>query len=130
MAYLHAPRLVFSGDFLSDVSTVNNDPAHYNNATFQSKFQEPGVGATNGWWNPEDGAIFDFRHCSVQQVMMPDGAVHETADAQLTIGFYYNQPLMYDVKLRGQRLCGMPFPKQQGFNIGPSFEYSEQELTV
>ena len=60
MAYLNAPRLIFSGDFLSDVSTVNNDTAHYNNATFQPNFQEFGKGSANGWWNPEGGAVFDF----------------------------------------------------------------------
>ncbi len=73
MSYLHAPRLVFTGDFLSDVSTVNNDTAHYNNTTFQPNFQEPGKGATNGWWNPEGGAVFDFQNCSVKQIFLPDG---------------------------------------------------------
>jgi hypothetical protein len=84
MAYLHAPRLVFSGDFLSDVSTVNNDPAHYNNATFKPNFQEPGVGATNGWWNPEGGAIFDLRNCRVQHVTLPVGTT--TAVLDMVIG--------------------------------------------
>ncbi len=38
--------------------------------------------------------------------------------------------LMYDVKLRGQRLCAMPFPGKSGYNIGPSFEYISQDLSV
>ncbi|UGA40280.1 hypothetical protein JOS77_13670 [Chromobacterium haemolyticum] len=29
MSYLQFPRLAFSGQFQSDVSTVNNDPRHY-----------------------------------------------------------------------------------------------------
>lgn len=74
MSYLHLPRLVFSGDFKSDVSTVNNDWAHYNNDTFQSSFQEFGQGATNGWWNPEGGATFDFVNCNVKQITLPDEA--------------------------------------------------------
>ncbi len=86
MAYLHAPQLVFSGDFLSDVSTVNNDPAHYNNATFKPNFQEPGIGATNGWWNPEGGAIFDLRNCTVQQVTMPGDKQSADATQDLVIG--------------------------------------------
>jgi len=38
--------------------------------------------------------------------------------------------LMYDVKLRGQRLCSMPFPEQPGFHIGPPFEYNPMYLTA
>lgn len=38
--------------------------------------------------------------------------------------------LMYDVKLRGQRLCSMPFPEKPGYNIGPPFEYNSMFLTV
>lgn len=86
MSYLHAPRLVFTGDFLSDVSTVNNDTAHYNNATFQPNFQEPGQGATNGWWNPEGGAVFDFQNCSVRQLFLPDGTTQTAASDDIIIG--------------------------------------------
>jgi hypothetical protein len=78
MSYLHLPRLIFSGDFKSDVSTVNNDPAHYNNATFQPSFQEPQdpnePPPNNGWWNPEGGASFDFVNCKVEQITLPDGS--------------------------------------------------------
>jgi hypothetical protein len=86
MSYLHAPRLVFTGDFLSDVSTVNNDTAHYNNATFQPNFQEPGKGATNGWWNPEGGAVFDFQNCAVKQIFLPDGTTQTSQSDDLIIG--------------------------------------------
>lgn len=80
MSFLHTPRLVFSGDFLSDVSTVNNDPAHYNNETFEKSFQEFGKGAVNGWWNPEGGAVFDFQNCTVQQLIAKDGTITNTGD--------------------------------------------------
>ncbi|GGN12067.1 hypothetical protein GCM10010967_55040 [Dyadobacter beijingensis] len=86
MSYLHAPRLVFTGDFLSDVSTVNNDPAHYNNTTFKPNFQEPGKGATNGWWNPEGGAVFDFQNCAVKQIFLPDGTTQSDPAADIIIG--------------------------------------------
>lgn len=86
MSYLHAPRLVFTGDFLSDVSTVNNDTAHYNNATFKPNFQEPGQGMSNGWWNPEGGAVFDFQNCAVRQIFLPDGTTQSDATQDIVIG--------------------------------------------
>jgi len=33
--------------------------------------------------------------------------------------------LMFDVKLYGEKLCATPFPKKEGYHIGPSFEYVE-----
>jgi hypothetical protein len=74
MAYLHLPRLIFAGDFLCDVSTINNDMAHYNNQTFQPSFQEFGDHYNNGWWNPEGGATFNFRDCIVTKMVLPDGS--------------------------------------------------------
>jgi hypothetical protein len=86
MSYLHLPRLVFAGDFLSDVSTVNNDTAHYNNATFQPNFQEFGQGAANGWWNPEGGAAFDLQNCVVQQITLPDGTTQADPSEDCVLG--------------------------------------------
>lgn len=86
MSYLHSPRLVFSGDFLSDVSTVNNDVTHYNNETFTSNFQQYGTGSTNGWWNPEGGAVFNFKNCIVQQLTMPDGTSVTDASSDIIVG--------------------------------------------
>ncbi|UJB32655.1 hypothetical protein [Chromobacterium sp. Beijing] len=48
MSYLQFPRLAFSGQFQSDVSTVNNDPRHYDNATFEPRFQEYQQAGTTG----------------------------------------------------------------------------------
>lgn len=83
MSYLHFPRLVFAGDFLSDVSTVNNDITHYNNATFQPNFQEYGKGAKNGWWNPEGGAVFDFQKCTVDKITYLDGTTSNELPSDL-----------------------------------------------
>lgn len=86
MSYLHLPRILFSGDFISDVSTVNNDPAHYNNETFRPSFQDYGQGAVNGWWNPEGGATFNFQDCTVQKICYSDGTVADSSSMLDLIG--------------------------------------------
>ena len=65
MSYLHPPRIVFSGTFQADVSTVNNDVRHFDNATFEKRFQDfqkqsqdPPATIMNGWWNPEGTGAF------------------------------------------------------------------------
>lgn len=73
MSYLHSPRLTFAGQFQADPSTVNNDPNHYNNATFQPNYQDYGRGATNGWWNPEGTGSWRFLGCVVTGVTYKDG---------------------------------------------------------
>lgn len=35
--------------------------------------------------------------------------------------------IMYDIKLRAEKLCGMDFPGKPGFKIGPTFEYFANE---
>jgi hypothetical protein len=30
---------------------------------------------------------------------------------------------MYDIKLSAEKLCAMPFPNKDGYNVGPSFEF-------
>jgi hypothetical protein len=83
MAYLNTPNLVFTGDFIADTSTVNNDVRHYQNSSFQPYFQElpdpndPNI--MNGWWNPTGGNVFAFQNCNVQQISFPDGSVQHVA---------------------------------------------------
>jgi hypothetical protein len=55
MSHLELPRLVFSGRFISDVSTVNNEDANYNVA----------VPPSDLGWNPRGTATFDFYDCRV-----------------------------------------------------------------
>lgn len=78
MSYLNSPRLVFTGDFMADTSTVNNDVRHYDNTTFEPYFQEPSdptnPNIMNGWWNPSGGSVFNFQNCVVQQLNFPDGS--------------------------------------------------------
>ncbi len=92
MSYLHTPRLIFTGDFRADVSTVNNDTAHYNNTTFKPNFQEYGPSGTNGWWNPEGGATFTFLDCKVQQITLPEGSSLSDPAADLIIGKAVGNP--------------------------------------
>ncbi len=76
MAYLDTPTIIFTGDFQSDVSTVNNDVRHYDNASFESRFQLPQEGQNyNGWWNPDGGASFRWVDCSVVQVINAQGKI-------------------------------------------------------
>lgn len=37
--------------------------------------------------------------------------------------------LMFDIKLYGEKLCGIPFPGKKGVNIGPPFEYVKLPVT-
>lgn len=74
MSYLNFPRLTFSGEFQADISTVNNDPRHFDNSTFEPEFQEFQQGSQyNGWWNPIGTGIFRLSGCKVNTLLGPDG---------------------------------------------------------
>lgn len=76
MSYLNSLRLHFAGKFQANVSTVNNDPGHFDNAAFQPSYQEmqgPNFNPPNGWFNPEGDAAFRLLACRVTSAWMPDG---------------------------------------------------------
>ena len=74
MSYLDNIRLVFTGKFQADVSTVNNDVRHFDNATFQPVFQKFMTGPSwNGWWNPTGSGAFRLINCSIVMVGYGDG---------------------------------------------------------
>src|SRR5690554_5378583 len=73
MSYLNNLRMVFSGRFQSDVSTVNNDVRHFDVDKFVPEYQEYGKGAINGWWNPCGSGAFRLIDCRVTQVGYQDG---------------------------------------------------------
>ncbi|UMR29645.1 hypothetical protein MJ904_21745 [Massilia sp. MB5] len=74
MSYLQPPRLAFSGYFQADVSTVNNDPRHFDNISFEPYFQDLQENQqANGWWNPVGTGIFRFRDAAVRSVVDPSG---------------------------------------------------------
>ena len=90
MSYLSFPRLVFSGQFQADPSTVNNDPEHFDSAAFKANYQQPGQGATNGWWNPDGSAAWRFRGCTVRQVFYRDGTTCTDSAADPIVGAAVN----------------------------------------
>jgi hypothetical protein len=79
MSYLNALRLHFAGQFQANVSTVNNDPAHFNNAAFimpnYQTMEGPQMNPPNGWFNPQGDATWRFLGCRVTAAWMPSGQV-------------------------------------------------------
>jgi hypothetical protein len=79
MSYLNALRLHFAGRFQANVSTVNNDAGHFENATFKPEYQQMSgvnfLAQANGWFNPEGDAAWRLLGCTVTSAFAPDGAV-------------------------------------------------------
>ena len=89
MSYLSLPRIAFSGRFQSDVSTVNNDVRHYDNTSFQSRFQEPQASnqEMNGWWNPRGTGAFRLVNVAVCQSVLTPG---DSGASDPATGLYLN----------------------------------------
>lgn len=88
MSFLHSVRLAFQGTFQADVSTVNNDVRHFDNASFKSsyqEFQQPDH-HENGWWNPTGSGAFRLLGCSVTGAWYGDGTSATTPEADPIIG--------------------------------------------
>ncbi len=78
MSYLNGLRLHFAGKFQANVSTVNNDPGHFDTSAFQASYQTmqgPKMNPPNGWFNPEGDATFRMLGCAITTAWTPDGAV-------------------------------------------------------
>jgi hypothetical protein len=76
MSYLNAMRLHFAGQFQGNPSTVNNDPEHFRNSTFQPNFQKLSDGADwNGWFNPQGDGGFRLLGCHVTSAWTAAGPV-------------------------------------------------------
>lgn len=74
MAYLNPVRLHFAGQFQAAVSTVNNDPTHFNNATFKPEYQQRQTPEDlRGWWNPRGDADWRLVGCAVTSAWHRDG---------------------------------------------------------
>jgi len=86
MSYLHSPRLVFSGQFQADPSTVNNDPTHFDNTTFQPNYQDYGKGQNNGWWNPDGTGNWRLIGCQVVSITYKDGSTTNDPSIDPIIG--------------------------------------------
>jgi hypothetical protein len=74
VSYLRTPRLIFSGKFQTDPSTVNNGPEHFDTASFQTTYQQPQQGnQPNGWWNPNRTGAWRLKDCVVTRVVYGGG---------------------------------------------------------
>ncbi len=81
MSYLSGLRLHFAGQFQTNVSTVNNDAFHFNNAAFKPEYQQmQGAHMTpaNGWFNPEGDGSFRLLGCTITSAHLPSGEVAAT----------------------------------------------------
>jgi hypothetical protein len=84
MSYLNAVRLVFSGQFQADPSTVNNDVRHFDNAAFEPQWQDYGMDA--GWWNPDGSGAFRLINCVVRAVHYADGTSTDKPSEDPVVG--------------------------------------------
>src|SRR3954462_8069732 len=80
VSYLDTPRVVFTGEFQADVSTINNDVRYFQNTTFQKEYQDLSTTGDNGGWNPEGTGIFRFVGCRITGAQL--GNQHITSAAQ------------------------------------------------
>jgi hypothetical protein len=67
MSYLGPLRLHFAGQFQAAVSTINNEPEHFDNKRFKAKYQEEP-------WNPRGDGNWRLIGCEVRSAFMADGA--------------------------------------------------------
>jgi len=92
MSFLNPVRLVFSGIFQADVSTVNNDVRHYDSESFESSYQEfqtklpNGETIANGWWNPTGSGAFRLIDCKVVGLGFADGSFVDTPGSDAALG--------------------------------------------
>jgi hypothetical protein len=63
MSYLQVPRIHFAGQFFTDPSTVDNDPAHYTEGDLRP----------SPWQDPFGQHRFQFRNCTVRSAIDLEG---------------------------------------------------------
>src|SRR5438105_8496475 len=81
MSYLNPLRLHFAGKFQAAPSTVNNDPIHFDNETFQPSYQKlqvTGGPPKDGWWNPQGDATWRLIGCHVTAAWISGAPAPET----------------------------------------------------
>lgn len=87
MNYLNPLRLHFAGQFQASVSTVNNDPLHFDNSHFIPAYQERQTGSKpdelKGWWNPGGDAAWRLIGCRVTSAWRADGSPVDKDDSVL-----------------------------------------------
>ncbi len=81
MSYLHPVRLHFAGRFRADVSTVNNNPEHFDTATFTPIFQRPlCCGGDRSNWQPAGTGSWRLLDVAVTRHTRLDGVATNLAD--------------------------------------------------
>jgi hypothetical protein len=76
VSYLDVPRLHFSGIFIANPSTVNNDPANF----------DPAVTSPSPGWNPKGNHYWQFKNCTVRSAVNATGKVFQTSADDPLIG--------------------------------------------
>jgi len=76
VSYLDVPRLHFSGIFIANPSTINNDPANYN----------PAVTNPSPSWNPNGNHFWQFKNCTVRGAVGATGKLLKAATDDPLIG--------------------------------------------
>jgi hypothetical protein len=88
MSYLCSLRLHFAGRFQAAISTVNNDPLHFDTANFKPQYQEMQTGNDpdqwNGWFNPRGSGDFRLIGCVITSAWLADGMEVASDDPILT----------------------------------------------
>jgi hypothetical protein len=78
MSYLNPLRLHFAGRFQANVSTVNNDPAHFDITNFKTSYQDmqgPRMVPPNGWFSPQGDAAWRLLGCQITSAWTSSGVV-------------------------------------------------------
>ncbi|MFY0531480.1 hypothetical protein [Nannocystis pusilla] len=84
MSYLDRLRLHFAGRFQATMSTVNNDPRHFDNASFKLEYQLRQTDEdANGGWNPDGNGAWRLVGCRVTSAFHADGTAVALSDAIL-----------------------------------------------
>ncbi len=112
MSYISLPRLVFSGQFQADVSTVNNDVRHYDITRFKPQYQQgterlaDNHRIANGWWNPSGTGAFRLIDVRVVQALAAPGSGEDDPAAGLYLSSQINRPAAKLVDLDPQFQMG------------------------
>ena len=77
-SYLDYPRIHFSGKFVANSNTVNNEPKNYN-LSLPSEKLSPG-------WNPSGGNEFSLLDCTITSVVYINGSTSTNPDKEMLIG--------------------------------------------
>jgi hypothetical protein len=73
VSYLNPTRIHFAGQFRADVSTINNDPAHFDNSQFvrpDDQLPQQSRTVLNGWWQPAGTGAWRLDRCTITSAIL------------------------------------------------------------